>query len=178
METDVAFQLPTDSNAVPVIVTVLPPLVGPIAGFTFVTEGIATYEYWSLLLIALVPPTASTVMSRALAGLCAGTRTVSWVALFTVKHGDAPHTVFTSAVSTNTSVTPVKLVPVTTTEVPPAVGPAAGTTFVTVGAATNVYLSPAEIALSPPTVSTLTSTGDPGACAGRSTVIVVGFTTV
>ena len=57
---------------------------------------------------------------------------VTWVALTT--------TTFVPAVAPNlTAVAPVRLVPVIVTLVPPAVGPAAGLTLVTMGTAAYVY---------------------------------------
>ena len=57
-----------------------------------------------------------------------------------------------------TEVAEVRLVPVMTTLVPPAVGPLLGVTEVTVGAPMKVNLSPAEVAEVPPVVVTVTST--------------------
>ena len=99
----------------PVIVTVVPPAVGPAVGLTLVTVGAATYVYWSLALVALVPPGVVTVMSTVPAD--AGGR----------GRGDRGGAVDREAgrvVAPNlTAVAPVKLVPVIVTLVPPAVGP-------------------------------------------------------
>jgi hypothetical protein len=123
--TAVAFVKP-----VPVIVTELPPAVGPEDGLTFVTVGAETKVNWSAVLVALVPPTVVTVMSTVPAG-SAGEVAVIWVALSTVK--------LEASVEPNfTAVAFVKPVPVIVTELPPAVGPDDGLTFVTVGAETNV----------------------------------------
>ena len=46
---------------VPVTVTLVPPPAGPLVGLMFVTVGAATYVYWSLALVALVPPAVVTV---------------------------------------------------------------------------------------------------------------------
>ena len=70
---------------------------------------------WSALLVVLVPPVAVTVTSTVPADP-AGAGAVMEVALLTVK-ADA------AAAPNFTAVTPVKLVPVMVTEVPPAVGP-------------------------------------------------------
>ena len=82
---------------------------------------------WSAADVALVPPDVVTIMSTVpaapageVAVICVAELTVYDVALF------APNL---------TAVAPVKLVPVMTTLVPPAVGPDAGDTPVTVGAA-------------------------------------------
>ena len=82
----------------------------------------------------------------------------------------------TSVVSTITSVAPENTVPLTTTVLPPAIGPALGATPVTVGGAKYVYWSAPEIVLVPPGVVTLMSTvpADP---AGTSTVMLVALLT-
>lgn len=51
------------ARLVPVIVTTVPPSVGPDAGLTPVTVGGAAYVKWSAALAALVPPAVVTVMS-------------------------------------------------------------------------------------------------------------------
>src|SRR4030081_2648941 len=76
-----------------------------------------------------------------------------------------------------TAVAPVKPVPVIVTDVPPAAGPFVGLTFVTVGAATNVNWSFAEVALVPLGVVTVMSTV-PALCAGEVAVIDVALLTV
>ena len=75
----------------------------------------------------LVPPGATTVMYTGPAD-CAGDTAVIWVPDTTVKldAGTVPN------ITADTSVNPV---PVMVTEVPPAVGPAAGETCFTVGRA-------------------------------------------
>ena len=62
---------------VPVIVTTVPPSVGPDAGLMPVTVGGAAYVYWSAALVALVPPAVVTVdvdrsrrAGRAVATIC------------------------------------------------------------------------------------------------------------
>ena len=57
-----------------------------------------------------------------------------------------------------TAVAPVKLVPVSVTDVPPVVGPKVGEIDVAVGPAIYVNWSAADVAEVPPTVVTLTST--------------------
>ena len=82
--------------------------------------------YLSAEPVALVPPgvvtvtsTAPAVSAGAVAVICEALTTVTLVATF------EPN---------STAVAPVRLVPVIVTVVPPAVGPAAGLTLVTVGA--------------------------------------------
>ena len=74
--------------------------------------------YWSAPVVALVPPGVVTV-TWTVPAVPAGAVAVIWVALMTVKWWrlSAPNL---------TAVAPVRLVPVIVTEVPPAVGPAAG----------------------------------------------------
>ena len=82
---------------------------------------------WSAALVALVPP--AVVMRTSTVPVPAGAVAVICVALLTVKP--------VAAVAPKvTAVAPERLVPVMTTEVPPAVGPAVGETEVTVGADT------------------------------------------
>ena len=81
---------------------------------------------WSEAEIALVPPAVVTRMSTVTADP-AGDVAVIDVALMNVKLAVVPPNF--------TLVTPVKLVPVTVTVVPPAVGPEVGEMLVTVGGA-------------------------------------------
>ena len=84
--------------------------------------------YWSLALVALVPPVVVTVMSTVPAEP-AGAVAVIEVALLTAK--------LVALVAPNlTALAPVRFVPVIVTVVPPEVGPAVGLTPVTVGDAT------------------------------------------
>ena len=76
-----------------------------------------------------------------------------------------------------TAVAPLKFVPVMVTVVAPAVGPAVGEMLVTVGAATKVNWSAADVALVPPAVVTLTSTV-PALPTGAVAVICVAELTV
>src|SRR5438128_1582032 len=93
----------------------------------------------------------------------AGEVAVIWDALST--ENDA------AAVAPNfTAVAPVKFVPAIVTDVPPAVGPAVGDTLVTVGAATNVNWSLADVAEVPLAVLTVMSTV-PADSAGEVAVI-------
>ena len=55
-----------------------------------------------------------------------------------------------------TDTVPTKLLPWIVTFVPPFVGPRAGVTLETVGAATKAYLAVAVVLLGPPTVETVT----------------------
>ena len=69
---------------VPVIVTVVPPTVGPELGAIEVTDGGLTKVNWSAVLVADVPPTVVTVTSTVPAA-SAGEVAVIWVAETTVK---------------------------------------------------------------------------------------------
>ena len=111
---------------VPVIVTDVPPPIGPEMGLTAVTVGAAAYVKWSDELVADVPLDATTVMSMVPAEP-AGALAVIELVEFTV-NADALFA------PNFTSVTPVKFAPVMFTDVPPSVGPPFGLTDVTEGA--------------------------------------------
>ena len=103
------------TKLVPVIVTGVPPAVGPEEGLTLLTVGVGVNVYWSAAVLALVPPGVVTVTSTVPA-VPAGAVAVILVALLTVT--------FAALVGPNlTAAAPVKLVPVIVTVVPPAVGP-------------------------------------------------------
>jgi hypothetical protein len=110
---------------VPVIVTDVPPPVGPDDGLTAVTVGPATYVKLSAALVALVPPAVVTVTSTAPADP-AGEVAVIEVALTGVNE-------LAAVVPNLTAVGLLRWVPVIVTVVPPPVGPADGLTPVTLG---------------------------------------------
>ncbi len=161
---------------VPVIVTTVPPAIGPDVGLIDVTVGstggAAVKVNVSPAEVAEVPAGVVTFTSTAPAA-CAGEVACTDVALTKLNAA--------AAVPPNdTPVTPVRLVPVIVTTVPPAIGPDVGDNEVTVGSAggaTNVYLSPAETTEVPPGVMTVTSTR-PAACAGATAVAEVADTGV
>jgi hypothetical protein len=109
---------------VPVTVTDVPPPLVPVLGVTAVTVGTPKNVKLSAALVAVVPDGVTTVTSTVPAG-SAGETIVIDVAELTTRPvpGVAPKL---------TAVAPVKLVPVTVTVVPPAIGPAEGLTLVTV----------------------------------------------
>jgi hypothetical protein len=72
----------TEANPVPVIVTTVPPVAGPVAGEMLVTVGPETYVNPSFALVALVPPGVVTRTSTAPEP--AGAVAVMLVAEFTV----------------------------------------------------------------------------------------------
>ena len=112
------------SNPRPVIVTIVPPVAGPPAGFTPLTVGAATYVKSGVL--PEVPPGVVTVTPTM--AFPAGLSTVIVVLLMTVK--------FVAGVEPkSTAVASVKPVPVIVTKVPPPSEPAAGLTPETVGPA-------------------------------------------
>jgi hypothetical protein len=129
----------------PVIVTDVPPAIGPIAGAIPLTAGAAvgveeetavtaTYVNWSADDVAEVPPGVVTVMSSVAAPALAGAAAVIELAESTVTE--------LAGVDPNATAEPlVKPVPVIVTLVPPAVGPLDGLTSVTVGAESYVYWS-------------------------------------
>jgi hypothetical protein len=111
-------------NALPVIVTVVPPAVRPEEGLTAVTAGARMYAYWSPLLMALVPPVAVTLTLTV--PVPAGAVAVIWVSLSTVK----------LLAAVDPKLTPLALVnplPEIVTLLPPPTGPLLGLTPVTTG---------------------------------------------
>jgi hypothetical protein len=156
-------------NPVPVTVTLVPPAAGPAFGETLATVGAFTKLNWSDAPVGLVPAPVVTVTSTVPAA-CAGDDAVIDVAEFTVNDAAAVPPKLTADA-------PVNPLPVIATLVPPAVGPAFGFTFVTMGPFAYVYWSPAPVALVPPGVVTVTSTV-PAACAGAVAVIDVSLLTV
>jgi hypothetical protein len=110
---------------VPVIVTAVPPVAGPLFGDTLVTVVAAVYVN-PLLRLPLLPLTVTVTVTAPV--LPAGVVAVM-VVLFTTA-------TLVAAVLPNVTVAPAaKLVPVIVTAVPPVVGPLFGDTPVTVGAA-------------------------------------------
>ena len=118
---------------VPVIVTTVPPAKEPFAGLSAVTVGpgvtLTAYVYLSLVVVTLAPPGVVTLASTTPVAVRLGVVTWSWVAEPTLR--------LVPAVPPNvTLLAPVRLVPVIVTTVPPAKGPLAGLSAVTVGAGT------------------------------------------
>lgn len=156
-----------ETKFVPVIVTAVPPVVGPLLGDTLVTVGTRTYVY-PLVRLPACPPALVTVTVTAPAAP-AGVVAVMVVAFTTVTP--------VAAVLPNLTVAPVaKFVPVIVTAVPPSVEPLAGDTLVTVGTATYVYPL-VRLPARPPELVTVTVTA-PAAPAGVVAVMVVAFATV
>src|SRR5450631_1248796 len=125
--------------------TLVPPAAGPAVGASPVTVGAGMNV--KVPAEVAVPPTVVTLTVTA--PMPAAVVAVIWVAELTMK--------LAAAVAPNlTDVAPVKLVPVMTTDVPPASGPLVGARPLIVGAGTNVKL-PAE-APEPLGVVTLTVT--------------------
>ena len=125
---------PNDTDVAPVkpvpeIATEVPPAVGPLVGFTPLTEGGARKLNWSAPDTALVPLGPVTVTSTVPA-LCAGDVAVIEVGPFTTNNAAVP--------PNDTDVAPVKPAPKIVTEVPPAVGPLVGLSPDTVGGPTKV----------------------------------------
>jgi hypothetical protein len=135
---------------VPVMVTGVPPAVGPEVGATALTVGGATKVNWSLELVGDVPLELVTVTSTVPAEW-AGEVVVISVSETTVNEAAA-------VVPKWTDVAPVKVVQVIVTGVPPAVGPDVGEIALTVGSAANLKWSAGEVAEVPPAVVTVTST--------------------
>src|SRR6202795_4273547 len=130
----------------PVTVPEVPPAVVPVVGLTPVTTGPggATKVKVSAELVGLVPEGVTTVTL---------TGPADSAGEFTVREVPAPFTT-TPVPGTDpklTAVSPVKLLPVTVTEVPPAVVPVVGLTPVTTGpgGATKVKVSAELVGLVP-----------------------------
>jgi hypothetical protein len=156
-------------NPVPVTVTVVLPAAGPLTGEMPVTVGTGAYVNWSSVPVALVPPGVVTVIST-IPAVPAGDFMVREVAEATTR--------LVPAVDPNfTAVAPINPVPVTMTEVPPAIGPLTGEMPVTVGTGAYVNWSAAEVALVPPGVVTFIST-TPAEPAGETAVMLVAEPTV
>ena len=115
----------------PLIVTDVPPVAGPLDGLTPVIAGAATAVYVnrSAADVADVPAGDMTVTSTE--PVPAGPSAVIVVSLTTV-------TPIAAVVPKSTAVAPVKPAPVIVTKVPPAVGPLVGLMPETVWAATAV----------------------------------------
>src|SRR5262249_25820865 len=113
---------------VPVMVTLLPPDVGPVFGLTLATVGgptcACTSPYWSAALRGLATTAPATVTGTA--SMPAGEVGVIWVVRLRVKEPAA-------LLPNLTAVTSEKLVPVMVTLVPPCIGPVFGLTLATVG---------------------------------------------
>ena len=159
----------TLARFVPVIVIFALPETGPDVGLIFVTVGAPTYMNLSFDVTADVPPAVTTRMST-LPAVPAGLVTTIWlpVSLANVSASTVPNITATAL---------ARFAPVIVTLVPPVVGPKVGLIFVTVGAATYVYLSASEVFEVPSTVTTVTSTV-PAVPAGLVTTICVAVSPV
>jgi len=138
-----------ETKPVPVRVTTVPAARGPLDGLRAVTVGAARYVYWFAVALADVPADVVTV-----------TLTIPAVPAGAVALIDVAETNVTAvpALAPNlTVVVPLtKPVPVRVTTVPPARGPFAGLSAVTVGPATYVKLT--TLVDVPPGVVTFTVT--------------------
>ena len=126
---EVAFVSPNVSryapeNAVPRMVTAVPPVVGPVLGVTEVIV-MAGARYVNAVRV----PTPLSVVTETLASPAEDAAGViaEMVVLFVMEKDDA------GTPPNDTAVAPVKLVPVIVTVVPPASGPLPGLIWVTVG---------------------------------------------
>lgn len=176
---DVALELTIDVPAVPpkvtpvvalrfepVIVTVVPPAIGPAAGEIFEIVGAATYVYAPELVTA--PPAPVTITLTIPDAPLAGVTTVIDVALvLTIDVPAVPPKV--------TEDVPVRLVPAMVIVVPPATGPNSGDTEAIVGASTKVK-PPVLVAVPPAPV--ITTSAAPAVLAGVTTVTEVALTFV
>jgi len=112
----------------PVIVTAVPPAIGPLFGDTLLTVGLPTYVN-PLARLPLCPLTVTVTVT--VPALFAGVAAVVVVLFTTVT--------LVAAVPPNVTVAPeAKFLPVIVTAVPPVVGPLFGDTLLTVGLPTYV----------------------------------------
>ena len=145
----------------PVIVTVVPPAIGPAAGETLDINGADTYVYAPELVT--LPPEPVTITLTSPEEPRAEVTTVIDVALeLTIEVPVVPPNV--------TEEVPVRFVPAMVIDVPPATGPNAGDTEVIVGASTKV--NPPVLVAVPPAPVINTSTA-PAVLAGVMTAIEV-----
>ena len=154
---------------VPVMITLVPPAAGPVFGLTLVTVGGPSKVNWSAADGAEVPPGVVTVTSTVPAPSPGVVAVIEVALLITYDVAGMP--------PKYTLVANFKFVPVMVTEVPPPNGPAVGEIPMTVGGATKVNWSAADVADVRPGVVTVTSIvpADP---AGAVTVIVVALVTL
>ena len=158
-------------NPVPVRVTTVPPVMGPLAGLMLVMVGAGVYVNWSAAPVGLVKLLAPVTVTSTVPAAPAGAVAVIDVEVTTVND--------VAAVAPNlTAVTPVKSAPVIVTLVPPVTGPVAGLMLAMVGAEVYRNWSAAPVALvrllAPVTVMSTV----PAAPAGAVAVIDVALTTV
>jgi hypothetical protein len=164
-----------DTKPVPVIVTTVPPEVGPDCGATAETAGTgAVYaKSFTVPTVLLDPPDVVTTTSTVDTVMVAGDTAVIRVGEFTV----------TDAAATSPNVTDAPFrnpVPVIVTDVPPAVLPVAGFSDDTTGTGA-VYAKSSIVPVAvvdPPVVVTTTSTVETVVVAGETAVIWVGESTV
>jgi hypothetical protein len=174
---DPNFTVAPVTNPVPVIVTVVPPVTGPVAGDTDVTVGVTTVYVKSFPVpaVELGPPDVVTTTFARPAVTVAGVTIVIDVADTSVTSPAG------TAIPPTDTVAPVmNPVPVTVTGVPPVTGPVAGDNVVTVGTGA-VYAKSFTVPDAddvPPDVVTITSTVPTTVVAGDTTVNCVGDTTV
>jgi hypothetical protein len=164
------FTLVAPAKLVPVIVTDVPPAVGPDDGLTLVIAGAGLYVNSSDGVVDDDPPVGVVTVMSSVPGLAAGEVAVIWVAESTVNE--------VAPVAPNlTALAPVRLVPVIVTVVPPAAGPDDGLTFVTLGAGLYVNWS-AAVLPEVPSVGVVTVMSTVPVPAGEVAVIWVALLTV
>jgi hypothetical protein len=141
-------------NALPVMVTTVPPAMVPDVGVIPVTAGTAAAVYVNRSAedVADVPLGVVTVMST-VAAACGGAMASSDLSDTTAK-------LLAATVPNDTPLAPVKPLPVTVTTVPPDDEPDVGVIAVTAGTAAAVYVNRSAVAMAevPVGVVTVTST--------------------
>ena len=135
----------TPVNPVPVIVTAVPPVAGPLAGEMLVTVGTGTYVNVSSVTIALVP--LGVVTRTSIVPVPAGEVAVRLVAeLYVTLAATLPNETVDALVNP---------VPVIVTIVPPATGPLAGEMLVIVGIPITVIVVPGLVVSAPLVLATV-----------------------
>ena len=112
-------------NPEPVMVTVVPPAVGPVDGDSEVTAGATVYVYF---LLAVFVPYGVSTYTYTDPDECAAAIAVIWLSLFTVK-------LVAATVPKITLVAPENLAPMIVTVTPPPSGPEFGVMLAMAGAA-------------------------------------------
>jgi hypothetical protein len=154
---------------VPVIVTVVPPATGPVAGEILVNVGIEIVSEYVKDPVPVTDPPGVMMTTFAVPAVPAGVVAVTDVSLTTV-------TLVACVPPMVTMVAPVKPLPVIVTEVPPAIGPVAGEMPANVGAGAEYVNAPVPVT-APPGVS-MTTFAVPTVPVGVIAVIAVSLTTV
>lgn len=155
------------TKLVPVTVTVVPPAIGPAFGLTEPTVGNGVNVYSCADVVAVLEPPGVVTVTPTVPAASVGGVAVTDPSLLTVNDDAA-------LVPKSTTVASVKPDPVIVTGEPPDRGPALGLIPVTIGIGKYVNWSATDVALVPPSVVTVISTG-PADSAGETAEIDVAL---